>query len=225
MKEHRDNVGKDLNDEGKGHKDKDQKEIVRDNNQKKIMSAAETVFAQYGFKGATTEMISRLAGIPKANLHYYYNTKAILYQELLEKILNEWMEAAEVFDDIEEPKLALTKYVRSKMQYSRNRPQASKVWANEIIHGAPVVGSFLETTLKQWLDDRIEIIESWIKQGKICVLDPTAFIFMIWSVTQHYADFEQQIEILNHYEPYTDEDFELKTKQVVKFVLASAGLN
>ncbi len=203
---------------------KDQKEIVRDSNQKKILSAAEDVFAQFGFKGATTEKIAKLTGIPKANLHYYYKTKAILYQELLEKILNEWMEAAEVFDDIEEPRLALTKYVRSKMQYSRNRPQASKVWANEIIHGAPVVGSFLETTLKRWLEDRTRIIKKWIEQGKIHSLDPTAFIYMIWSVTQHYADFEQQIKILNHRKSYTDEEFELKTQQVIKFVLASAGL-
>jgi len=209
----------------KPHKYMDQKEIVRDSNQKKIMEAAEVIFAQFGFKGATTEKISKLAGIPKANLHYYYKTKAILYQQLLEVILNEWMEAAEVFDKFEEPTVVLSKYVRSKMQYSRNRPLASKVWANEIIHGAPVVGSFLETTLKQWLNDRVDIIRSWIEQDKIQSVDPTAFIYMIWSVTQHYADFEQQIQILNQGETFTDEEYELKTQQVVKFVLSSAGLN
>ncbi len=204
---------------------KDQKEIVRDSNKKKILAAAEAIFAQYGFSGATTEKISKLAGIPKANLHYYYKTKAILYQELLQRILNEWMEAAEVFDDIEEPRLALTKYVRSKMQYSRHRALASKVWANEIMHGAPIVGTFLETTLKQWLDDRVKIIQDWITTGKIEPVDPTAFIFMIWSATQHYADFEQQILILSDKKAFTDDEFELKTKTIIKFVLASVGLN
>jgi len=203
---------------------KDQKKIVRDSNKKKILAAAEEVFAQYGFTGATTGKISKLAGIPKANLHYYYKTKAILYQESLQRILNEWMEAAEVFDDIEEPRLALTKYVRSKMQYSRSRPVASKVWANEIMHGAPVVGTFLETTLKKWLDERVEIIQSWITKGKIKAVDPTAFIYMIWSATQHYADFEQQILILNNNQRFSDEEFELKTKEVINFVLASVGL-
>lgn len=201
-----------------------QKEVIRDENEAKILSAAENIFAQYGFKGATTEKIATLAGIPKANLHYYFQTKQILYKNLLERILNEWMEAAEVFDMVEEPKLALTKYVRSKMQYSRNRPQASKVWANEIIHGAPIVGTFLETTLKTWLNDRIAIIQRWMEQGKMKELDPSALIFMIWSVTQHYADFDQQIEILNNRNSYSDEEFELKTEQVVNFVLASAGL-
>ena len=208
----------------KEQKYKDQKEIVRDSNQKKIMAAAEVIFAQYGFKGATTEKISKLAGIPKANLHYYYKTKAILYQELLEVILNEWMKAAEVFDKFEEPKLVLAKYVRSKMQYSRNRPLASKVWANEIIHGAPVVGSFLETTLKQWLNDRIEIIQGWIEQDKIPSIDPTVFIYMIWSVTQHYADFECQMEILNHGNKFNDQEYHDKTEQVVQLILTSVGL-
>ena len=203
---------------------KDQKEIIRENNEQKIMEAAELVFAQFGFKGATTDKIAKQAELPKANIHYYYKTKANLYQCVLERILKEWIEAAEVFDDYDEPHIALTKYVESKMNYSRCRPYASKVWANEIIHGAPVVGTFLETTLKKWLEDRIAIIKCWIASNKIKEIEPTAFIYMIWSVTQHYADFEKQIEILNQGKEYSDEEFKLMTEQVTQFVLAGAGL-
>ncbi|PHS13792.1 MAG: TetR family transcriptional regulator [Kangiella sp.] len=203
---------------------KDQKEIIRETNELKILEAAELVFAQFGFKGATTDKIAKQAELPKANIHYYYKTKANLYQCVLTRILKEWIEAAEVFDDYDEPKMALTKYVESKMNYSRCRPYASKVWANEIIHGAPVVGAFLETTLKKWLEDRVEIIKGWIASNKIRKIDPTAFIYMIWSVTQHYADFEKQIEILNKGKGYSDEEFKLMTEQVTQFVLAGAGL-
>jgi len=203
---------------------KDQKELIRESNELKILEAAEFVFAQYGFKGATTDKIAKQAQLPKANIHYYYKTKANLYQCVLERILKEWMEAAEVFDNYDEPRIALTKYVESKMDYSRCRPFASKVWANEIIHGAPIVGSFLETTLKKWLEDRVAIIKNWIALNKIKKIDPTAFIYMIWSVTQHYADFEKQIEILNKGKGYSDEEFKLMTDQVTQFVLAGAGL-
>lgn len=203
---------------------KDQKEIIRENNELKIMEAAELVFAQYGFKGATTDEIAKQADLPKANIHYYYKTKANLYQCVLERILKEWIEAAEVFDQYDEPRIALTKYVESKMNYSRCRPYASKVWANEVIHGAPVVGAFLETTLKKWLEDRIAIIQDWIASNKIKKIDPTVFIYMIWSVTQHYADFEKQIEILNQGKKHSDEEFKLMTEQVTQFVLAGAGL-
>jgi len=111
------------------------------------------------------------------------------------------------------------------MKYSRERPFASKVWANEIILGAPIVGTFLETTLKQWLDDRVKVIEMWINDGKIKSVDASAFIYMIWSVTQHYADFERQITSINHGKEFTDEEYMQKTQQVTQFVLASVGIS
>ena len=203
---------------------KDQKEIVREINERNILEAAEQVFANYGFKGATTEQISKKAGLPKANIHYYFNTKAMLYRAVLERILAEWMVAAQAFDIYTEPSVALSHYVESKMEFSRKRPHASKVWANEVLHGASVVSEFLETTLKGWLEDRINVVNGWINDGKMREIDPKTLFYMIWSMTQHYADFERQLEILNHGEPYTDEEYQQKTQEVVQLVLSSVGL-
>lgn len=203
---------------------KDQKEIVREVNERKILEAAEQVFAHYGFKGATTDQISKQAGLPKANIHYYFKTKSHLYHQVLERILDEWMAAARAFDNYEEPRAVLTQYVESKMGFSRLRPFASKVWANEVLHGAPVAGKFLETTLKTWLEDRVKVVGDWIESGKINPVDPNAFFYMIWSMTQHYADFERQLEILNQGRQFTDEEYRQKTKQVVQLVLTSVGL-
>ena len=203
---------------------KDQKELVREINEKKIIEAAEQVFACYGFKGATTDQISKQSKLPKANIHYYFKTKANLYHQVLAGILNEWMDSAQAFDDQEEPTKALTEYVKSKMDFSRKRPFASKVWANEMLHGAPIVSEFLETTLKTWLEDRVSVISSWVKSGQINDVDPCVFIYMIWSVTQHYADFERQMVLLNEGKDYTDAEFKEKTDQVVKLILTSVGL-
>lgn len=204
---------------------KDQKEIVREINEKKIIQAAEQVFAHYGFKGATTERISKQAGLPKANIHYYFKTKLHLYRVVLEQILKEWMKAAQAFDNHKEPRLALTLYVESKMRFSRERPFASKVWANEVLHGASVVDEFLETTFKSWLEDRKKVVDGWIESGKINEVDPNTFFYMIWSMTQHYADFDRQLVILNHGQEYTDKEYKQQTAQVVQLVLASVGLN
>ena len=203
---------------------KDQKEIVREINERNILEAAEQVFANYGFKGSTTEQIAKQAGLPKANIHYYFKTKALLYRAVLERILDEWMVAAQAFDIYDEPSVALTHYVESKMEFSRNRPYASKVWANEVLHGATVVSEFLETTLKRWLEDRINVVNGWIKEGKITPVDPKTFFYMIWSMTQHYADFERQMVLLNHGKPYTDKEYQQKTQQVLQLILTSVGL-
>ncbi|MCP3674083.1 MAG: TetR family transcriptional regulator [Gammaproteobacteria bacterium] len=204
---------------------KDKKEITREVNRKKIIQAAENVFANYGFKGATTEKIAKQAGLPKANLHYYFNTKTILYREVLEGILEEWMVAAQTFDKYDEPKIALTRYIEAKMNFSRIRADASKVWANEVIQGAVSVSKFLETTLKEWLENRVKVINDWIAGGKIEAVDPYVLFYMIWSMTQHYADFERQIAILNHGKHYNDDEFQQKTEQVVHLILKSVGLS
>ncbi len=204
---------------------KNQKAITREENEKIIIQAAEQVFAQYGFKGATTEKISNQAGLPKSNIHYYFKTKSQLYHQVLERILEEWMEDAKVFDNHQDPRIVLTQYVESKMKFSRLRPFASKVWANEVLHGATMVGKFLETTLKTWLEDRVNVVNGWIQSGKITAIDPNAFFYMIWSVTQHYADFDRQLEILNQGKPYTDKEYQQKTQQVVQLILASVGLS
>lgn len=203
---------------------KDQKELTREANEKLIIDAAEQVFALYGFKGATTDRISRQASLPKANVHYYFKTKSNLYRVVLQRILEDWMVAADYFDSHPDPRIALTEYVTSKMRFSRTRPYASKVWANEVLHGARIAGEFFHNELQGWLEDRVKVVNGWIADGKINAIDPKALFFMIWATTQHYADFSKQLEILNHGKPYTDEQYQYKTEQVVKLVLASVGL-
>ncbi len=204
---------------------KDQKDIVRELNELKIINAAEQVFAHYGFKGATTERISKQAGLPKANIHYYFKTKTRLYHRVLQRILDEWMVAAQAFENHTEPHIVLRQYVEAKMEFSRLRPFASKVWANEVIHGASMVSEFLETIMQRWLEDKVKVVRAWIDSGKIKAVDPKALFYMIWATTQHYADFSRQIEILNQQQAFSDEQYQQKTDQVVELILASVGLD
>ncbi len=198
---------------------------IREANQTLILEAAEKIFAKNGFKGTATADIAREAGLPKANVHYYFKTKEGLYREVLRHILNDWMAAASTFGAHDDPAEALRTYVSAKMEFSRNRPYGSRVWAREIMSGAPVLENFLGTTLKTWVTERTGIIRSWIRDGKINAVDPQALLYMIWSSTQHYADFERQIIILNNGKALSDSDYRQRTDQLVDLVLASVGLN
>jgi TetR/AcrR family transcriptional regulator len=198
---------------------------IREANQGLILEAAEKIFANSGFKGAATGDIAREAGIPKANVHYYFKTKEDLYREVLRHILNDWMSAASTFEAHDDPAEALRTYVTAKMEFSRNRPYGSRVWAREIMSGAPVLENFLGTTLKSWVKQRTLIIRKWIREGKINNIDPEALLFMIWSSTQHYADFERQVIILNNGKTLSDSRYRQRTNQLVELVLASVGLS
>lgn len=198
---------------------KSSKSGVREETQAVILRAAEQVFAEFGFKGATTGRIAELAGVPKANLHYYFKTKENLYHHVLEDIVGTWFAAASEFDSIDDPEEAISHYVRLKLRLSRERPLGSKVFANEIIHGAPNLIAYLRTTLKHWTDAKAAVIEQWIAQGRIRPVDPHHLLFMIWATTQTYADFGVQVSAVLGKEQLDDADFEAAAETLTRVIL------
>ena len=43
---------------------------------------------------------------------------------------------------------------------SRTRPEASRLFANEILHGAPAIGDFLRGPLKALVDEKAAVIDA-----------------------------------------------------------------
>lgn len=191
---------------------------IRAENERLILEAGERIFAQHGFRGATMQMIADQAGLPKANLHYYFDSKEKLYRCVVEKIFEIWLQAASSFENSDEPKEALKLYIYEKMQISRRHPYGSKVWANEVMQGAPIIQDFLETQLRSWTDGRIESIQAWIAAGKIRSVEPRWVMYMIWATTQHYADFGHQIETLNADAPLSDAQWEAASETVFEVI-------
>jgi TetR/AcrR family transcriptional regulator len=196
---------------------------IRQNNEAQLLACAEAVFAEKGFEGAITSMIAERAGLPKANLHYYFPTKLQLYRRVIEDLFEDWHKAANTFDASDDPVAAISGYVRTKMALSRRRPLGSKVWANEITHGATHMHDILVERVKPWMDTRIVVINNWIAQGLLAPIDPQALLFMIWATTQHYADFEAQIRALSGHRKLGAQGFTEATEQVVDLVIRACG--
>ena len=188
-----------------------------------IMVAAEKVFAEAGFGGATMQLIADVAGLPKANLHYYFPTKEALYRRVVQDIFQVWLKAADIFDQASGPVEGIGAYIDAKMEISRRHPAGSKVWASEVMHGAPVIQDYLETTLEQWTNGRITVIQSWIDRGLMAPIDPRHLLYMVWATTQHYAEFGHQIETLNNSEPLTDAQWQAATDSVKTIILKGIG--
>ncbi|WP_413872193.1 TetR/AcrR family transcriptional regulator [Albidovulum sp.] len=191
---------------------------IRRENERVILSAAEKVFAEAGFGGATMQLIADMAGLPKANLHYYFATKEELYRKVVQQIFEIWLHAADVFDKAPGPVEGIGAYIDAKMEISRRHPFGSKVWASEVMHGAPVIQDYLETTLRDWTEGRAGVIRRWIAEGRMAPVDPNHLLYMLWAATQHYADFGHQIETLNGGRPLSDRQW-AEAKESVKVVI------
>ena len=166
---------------------------IRVANEADILHAAEQVFARAGYAGATMADIAACAGIPKSNLHYYFGTKRDIYRAVLTHILALWLAPADSIRYDNDPRRALGDYIDAKMQLTASHPEASKVFACEVLHGATEIGDILRTDLRALVERKAGVIERWIADGKMAPVDPRHLFFTIWAATQTYADFDAQV--------------------------------
>jgi len=198
---------------------------IRRENETKILRAAETVFAEKGYKGASVGLIAERAGVPKPNIYYYFGAKEDLYRKVIEGVCETWLHAADLFDETEDPKTAILSYISSKMDLARARPHGSRLWAIEMASGAPFLQDYLAETVKPWLESREKVIERWIKQGKLASINPRYLFYMIWATTQHYADFEAQIIGMNNGVPLNETQFEDAKSTVSSMIMRGLAIS
>ena len=165
---------------------------VRRHMEERILHAAAVVFSEAGFDGATTAAIADLADLPKANVHYYFGTKEALYKRVLSEILDLWISQMDVFQIDNDPVEALSEYIHSKIELSRKYPVESRVFANEVIHGAPYLKRFLRTKLRGRVEEIEGVFSVWAAAGKVDQVDAKHLMFTLWAATQTYADFAAQ---------------------------------
>lgn len=165
-------------------------------NEERILDAALEVFSLHGFRGATVDQIAEVAGMTKPNLLYYFRRKQDIYLAVLERIHELWLQPLEALSADGDPQTEITAYLDRKLEMSRRNPKASRLFAMEVMQGAPKLAGVLSERLRRLVDEKAAVIQRWIDEGRLASVDPYHFIFMIWATTQHYADFEAQIRAI-----------------------------
>jgi len=166
---------------------------IQKQNRATILEAALNVFSTHGFRGATLDQIAQDAGLSKPNILYYFDGKEAIHIALLSQLLDAWLDPLRRLNAEGEPREELMRYIRRKLQMSREFPRESRLFANEIVQGAPRIEGFLSGELRALVDEKAAVLQTWMDAGKIEPLDPYHLLFSIWAMTQHYADFEAQI--------------------------------
>ena len=197
---------------------------MREANETLILDAAEQVFAGAGFGGATMAAIAEAAALPKANLHYYFGNKRTLYRAVLARVLDDWLVPVQGITPEADPRTALETYIRDKMRMAFARPQASRVFANEVLHGAPEISDMLATTLNPLVREKAAVIDGWIAQGRMRAVDSTYLFFTIWAATQTYADFAVQVQAVLGVGVLDAAQQHRATRHVLDMVLRGCGL-
>ena len=166
---------------------------IQARNSQTILDAALDVFSAHGFRGATLDQIADVAGMSKPNLLYYFASKEAIHTALLSGLLDTWLDPLRDLNPDGDPVTEVMAYVRRKLDLARDYPRESRLFANEMLQGAPRMRQAIETDLKALVDDKARVLTGWMDQGRIARVHPVHLIFSIWALTQHYADFDVQV--------------------------------
>ena len=190
----------------------------------KILDAAEFVFGHFGFRGATTALIAKKASIAKPHIYYYFEDKEDLYRAILERAMTMWARDLETLDTSTDIPSILTRYIERKIDFSRDHPHLSRIYATEIISGAPYIGGFIEKVSTPLLLDKVRTLEAWAADGAIRPVAATDLFFCIWAMTQAYADFSAQMTIMKGKRSLEEADYASAKATIVQLVLGGLGL-
>ena len=166
---------------------------IQRENRERILEAALDAFSTHGFKGTTVDQIASGAAMSKPNLLYYFRRKQDIYEAVLANLLDTWLDPLRKMSASGDPLSEIQGYIRRKLEMSRDYPRESRLFANEVLQGAPRIRRMLEGELKGLVDEKALVLQEWMRQGKIARVDPRHLIFSIWATTQHYADFDVQV--------------------------------
>lgn len=195
------------------------------NVEEKILEAAEFVFGHFGLRGTTTTLIAKRAGVSKPHLYYYFEDKEDLYRATLERAMNMWARDIDKLDTSTDLRTALRSYIDRKVDFSRDHPFLSRIYANEIISGAPFIGDFIEKVSTPLLLEKVRTVEEWARLGMIRPISPADLFFCIWAMTQAYADFSAQMVIMKRRRRQLEEaDFDTAKATIAQLVFGGLGL-
>jgi TetR/AcrR family transcriptional regulator len=166
---------------------------IQQKNSEAILDAALEVFSAQGFRGATLDQIAEVAGLSKPNLLYYFPSKDAIHRALLTRLLDLWLDPLRDMDPSGDPVEEVMRYVRRKLELSRDFPRESRLFANEVLQGAPRMGEVLGDGLKRLVEEKAAVLTGWMDAGRIARVHPVHLIFSVWALTQHYADFDVQV--------------------------------
>lgn len=197
---------------------------IQERNRSLILDAALSEFSKKGYSGATVERIAAEAGMSKSNLLYYFSSKEAIYKATLAHILEVWLAPLKTLKPDGEPARELSAYISQKIEMSAKFPEASRLFANEVMQGAPQILPILEGDLNRLVSEKSRVIQDWIDSGKMHQVDPVQLIFMIWATTQHYADFSIQIKALTGKDLSDPEYFKQTETSITTLILKGVGL-
>ncbi|MDH0300852.1 MULTISPECIES: TetR family transcriptional regulator C-terminal domain-containing protein [unclassified Pseudomonas] len=156
---------------------------IRDRNLQLILTAASEEFALHGFVAARVDDIAARAGLPRANVFYYFRNKRLLYTAVLDLVMEPLLRATRSLVPDAHPEQALPRYFKAKAEVARQHPGAVRVWLKEMLHGAQQLPGERAELLRLGARQTLACLAQWMERGLIVQAAPEHLLLFLWSTS------------------------------------------
>jgi AcrR family transcriptional regulator len=193
-------------------------------NKAKILAAAVELFAAKGFEGTRIAAIAAAAGLPKANVYYYFKTKTAIYRTIISGLIAQWDTALAHLRADRHPADAIGDYIRAKIEFSRRHQRESKIFASEAVHGGRFLTRQDRAHMQAITLEKAAVFRQWARSGKMDAIDPMHLFILLWASTQFYADSKILAENALETSTLRASDFDKAATVITRIVLKGCGI-
>ena len=153
----------------------------------RILSAAESYFAQHGLAGARTDEIARAARVNKAMLYYYFQSKQRLHRAVLEHLFKEFRTAVySQWKKTDPPRQRLLALTSGYFDFLAAHPNYPRLMQREAMELSRNFEWILADYLGPFHEELSRTIRAGVASGEIRGVDADNTAFSILGMTMSY---------------------------------------
>jgi TetR/AcrR family transcriptional regulator len=155
---------------------------------RRILAAAENIFAERGLAGARTDAIADAAHANKALLYYYFGSKEKLHRAVVEHLLRQVQETvqASAATSIGSPRERLLAFAAAYFDFLAVHPNYPRLIQRTWMHSGGLLDWIVKTYFRPFLARLCGLIEDGIAAGEFRRVDAMQTAFTIVSLTGSY---------------------------------------
>ncbi|UCE03553.1 MAG: TetR/AcrR family transcriptional regulator [Candidatus Latescibacterota bacterium] len=155
--------------------------------ERRLLEAAEAVFAERGYHAASTTEIAKRAGLNKTLIHYYFRSKEGLYRALMQRISRQLAPFLEDFS-ITDPLEALAAATRRYIRLLADNPRYVRLCAYSSLEGIQIMGD--EEMHERLVAAANSAIQRGVDQGVFRSEDPRHVLASVEGMCRFFFEHE-----------------------------------
>ena len=152
---------------------------------RRVLDAAEAVFAERGYAGASTREIAQAAGIGKRMLFYYFPSKDALYRAVLDRVLVGMREIQERFRGDPGP-IGLAETVDGIVHFAAANLRPLKLLMREIMDGGPHLPEIAREHIGPLFEQGAADVQRNMTTGVFRTAEPMHVLVGVGGLTLYY---------------------------------------